>query len=493
MTNSDKHYTNIKELMDQAEVSVGKKLSDFVKESIKQDENKGQYGQLVEKYIFGIQTNNRPTPDIENLNVDIKVSAYVYKPSKKTYDIKERLVLSKINYLKEYELDFENSSFYKKDLNLLILFFEYKKNESSLEKIITSYDLYRLTDNQNDYEIVKHDWETIHNKIKNHKESTISQSDTLYLAACPKGSKDASLTISSDGISKVKARAYSYKASFVNTIYKEAISSKKFERIFNKNELAQYNFRDAIINKIKENGGFGVPLNILYERYNIDEEKVKNALPLLLSRLLNIEGSINQSEEFQKANIKLKTIKYDENGVVSQHMSFSAFSFKNNATENWEDSQPYEDFGETSYLFVTCSFKNGKEYLDKFVLWEMPESVLERYVKPVWEKTKKVLLEGNVLYGFGFYFDDKGLTAASKSKKKNNFPKVSQNNVCHVRPHAKNGADKDDLFIPEKRDSNITSYTKQGYWLDRRYITTIIKYDGDNEKINANYDFKNSL
>ena len=38
---------------------------------------------------------------------------------------KERLVLNIVNYLDEYKTDFENSSFWKKNKNLLIMFYLY--------------------------------------------------------------------------------------------------------------------------------------------------------------------------------------------------------------------------------------------------------------------------------------------------------------------------------------------------------------------------------
>src|SRR5699024_4878976 len=49
----------------------------------------------------------------------------------------------------------------------------------------------------------------------------------------------------------------------------------------------------------------------------------KSFLPEFISSLLGIKGtSLNKIEEFQKANIDLKTIRLEPNGKPREHMSF---------------------------------------------------------------------------------------------------------------------------------------------------------------------------
>lgn len=45
----------------------------------------------------------------------------------------------------------------------------------------------------------------------------------------------------------------------------------------------------------------------------------------------------------------------------------------------------------------------------------------------------------------------------------NNFPKASDNPICHVRPHARNAQDVDEL--PDGR-----MFPKQCFWLNKEYI-----------------------
>ena len=62
----------------------------------------------------------------------------------------------------------------------------------------------------------------------------------------------------------------------------------------------------------------------------------------------------------------------------------------------------------------------------------------------------------------------------SHGKNYNNFPKLSENPVCHVRPHARNS--KDTYELPDGR-----KYPKQCFWLNNSYILSQLdkKFIGD--------------
>ena len=55
-----------------------------------------------------------------------------------------------------------------------------------------------------------------------------------------------------------------------------------------------------------------------------------------------------------------------------------------------------------------------------------------------------------------------------KGQNKCNFPNASENPVCHVRPHAQNAQDTDEL--PDGRQ-----YSKQCFWLNNHYILAQLK------------------
>lgn len=90
--------------------------------------------------------------------------------------------------------------------------------------------------------------------------------------------------------------------------------------------------------------------------------------------------------------------------------------------------------------------------------WNIPYDDLETEVRSVWEKTKQVIKDGLQV-------------VLVNGKRKNNFPKSSENAVCHVRPHAQNN--RDTYELPDGRP-----YPKQCFWLNNSYI-----YDQIDDKI----------
>ena len=132
-------------------------------------------------------------------------------------------------------------------------------------------------------------------------------------------------------------------------------------------------------------------------------------------------------------------------------MSFPTFKFKELVEEDWDDSIFGNYLRETRFLFVVYKFDQFKElHLKGCQFWNIPYKDLEGDVRDVWEKTKKVL--------------ETGLKVEVRSGRHyNNFPKSSDNPVCHVRPHARNAQDTYEL--PDGRQ-----FPKQCFWLNNSYI-----------------------
>lgn len=80
----------------------------------------------------------------------------------------------------------------------------------------------------------------------------------------------------------------------------------------------------------------------------------------------------------------------------------------------------------------------------------MPYEDLEGNVRKVWKETKQILIDGLEV-------------EKVNGKNYNNFPKASDNPICHVRPHARNAQDVDEL--PDGR-----MFPKQCFWLNKEYI-----------------------
>ncbi|WP_349398827.1 MutH/Sau3AI family endonuclease, partial [Clostridium perfringens] len=68
---------------------------------------------------FDIENNNTPEPDFKEAGVELKVTPYFY--NSRGLRAKERLVCNIINYEKENINNFYESSFWKKNENILLM------------------------------------------------------------------------------------------------------------------------------------------------------------------------------------------------------------------------------------------------------------------------------------------------------------------------------------------------------------------------------------
>ena len=79
----------------------------------------------------------------------------------------------------------------------------------------------------------------------------------------------------------------------------------------------------------------------------------------------------------------------------------------------------------------------------------MPYEDLEGNVRKVWKETKQILIDG--------------LEVKVTVKTTIIFLRLVDNPICHVRPHARNAQDVDEL--PDGR-----MFPKQCFWLNKEYI-----------------------
>ena len=382
----------------------------------------------------------------------------IYQINKnKTISAKERLVLNVIDYNEEYKHDFYDSSFWHKSKMLLLVFYEWKPEVKQEDYIIKDVVLYEF--NEDDLCVIKNDWQIIIDKIKQGKAHEISESDTSYLAACTKGKNKNSVRLQPFSEIPAKQRAFSLKYGYMTQLLRE-----HFGKI-DKNKVSLLNGTKKTIEQVLEERFkpyYGMDIDRIADLFevNIYTETCKlkkNHAQILSSAILGLKGTdIKNIEEFNKADIKFKTIRIEKNGNIKEHMSFKNFKYTEIINEQWEDSELRNMFAEQKYLFVVFRFdENNILRLDKVKLWNMPISVLDTKLKETWEETVRVINEGIKITIKG-------------NKKFDNLPGSTFNRVCHVRPHA--GTSEDTYPLPQGGE-----HVRKCFWLDRQYIESIIK------------------
>ena len=97
----------------------------------------------------------------------------------------------------------------------------------------------------------------------------------------------------------------------------------KYEPIID--EDATDSFEDYVTEKINRFQGYSV--EELCKEFGVDmQKKPKNLEAILAFRMLGIKG--NHAEEFEKANVVVKSIRIGKNDKIKESMSFPTFRFK---------------------------------------------------------------------------------------------------------------------------------------------------------------------
>lgn len=414
---------------------------------------KGGLGEIIEERFFHYQCNNDSRPDFDKAGVELKVTPYKINKNG-SIAAKERLIITMIDYFSVVEEKFEDSHMWNKARLILLIYYLYQQDiRSRLDYKIGYAKLFSPP--ETDIKIIKNDFEIIVEKIKSGKAHELSEGDTMYLGAAPKAATSKDRRKQPFSSELAKPRAFAFKNSYMTYVLNNYIVPGKdtYESIIK--DGIEDNFEDYVVEKINSYRDYTV--ESLCREFQIEfERKPKNLEAMLAYRMLGIKG--NHAEEFEKANIVVKTIRIGKNNIIKESMSFPTFKFKELIEEEWETSTFGTYLSETRFFFVVYKFdKNDMLRLKGCQFWNIPYTDLENEVQKVWNRTKQVLIDGLQI-------------EHRNGKNYNNFPNASENPVCHVRPHAQNAQDTYEL--PDGRQ-----YPKQCFWLNNHYILGQLKQE----------------
>jgi len=438
MENLEYDKSSVSSIYEFAVKLIGKTLSEAVilPEDVANSRNRGDLGSLVEKYYFEHTPPNNHDPDFKEAGLELKTTGVLVRSER--YRAKERLVLTLINYEVIVTETWEKSSFYNKCRLMLILFYLYTKEKAVVDrKFVMSPLLYKIS--SDDAPQLKRDWEFIRQRVLDGKAHELSEGDTFYLAACRKGSggEDEALRKQPFSDQKAKARAFSFKQSYVNKLIDGELERQPVLGI-NQNVT----FEGVTQSKFAPYLGKTVEELSLALNYHQKSKNHKGFLKDVVNRILVNDEKLPL--ELDKAGIEIKTIRLTKNGSPREAMSFPGFKYLEIIDEKWEDSSFFDKL-EHKFLFVIFRVdENNVERLEKVSYWNMP--YLDRLeAQRVWEKTKsRVSIDASDL------------------------PRSSESAVAHVRPKARDGKDK--LPTPQG-DLQV----KKCFWLNKNYIAGVVE------------------
>jgi len=417
---------------------------------------KGNFGQILEKFYFGYEPNSDAEPDFKEAGIELK-SSPLKTLKNGDFRSKERLVLNIINYLEVHKEEFETSSFWKKNAHLLLVFYLHDKDLDLLDYLIKLVDGWQYPNE--DLKIIKQDWEFINQKIKDGKAHELSEGDTFYLGACTKGSTALkSFRDQPFNEEQAKQRAYSLKQGYVNHIIANIAQEETavYGKIIEQPEILEKvrSIEEIVI--LKFHPFYGKSAEQIEQELGLElNQKAKSYFANLTNAILGLELG-QKIEEFEKADIQVKTIRLKENDLPKEDISFPTFEYQELVETDWEDSD-FKNILESKFFFVFYQFEGENLILRKVKFWNMPYSDI-LLAKNVWEEMVKTVSSGEIV---------KEVT--EKGVRKTYFPKKTENKVSHVRPHARNAEDTYALPVADKL-TGLTEYTKYCFWLNASYV-----------------------
>lgn len=457
-------YRSKEEVLARAQGAVGKTFGELdVAGRLSRGGNKGGLGQVVEEGWFGLKPNSRAEYDFPEAKVELKVTPFI-REKKGEIRAKERLVCNIIDYMEEAEKsDFFDSLFWKKCATMLIMPYEYRYGLPRDCFRIAAAFLHAFSNE--DLAIIEQDWAWIVGKIRAGKAHELSEAETDYLAACPKGSSKRTVRPQPYSSELAMQRAYALKASYMTRVIRVALGKKPSPSLIRDRSALKGRFEDYVLETISPYLGW--TQRALAEHLGVAMTG-KDIRARLIAAIYGVKGRLSGTEEFQKANIYARTLHFERAKKKTTSCDASAFRLKESlplpafriaellAEPTWEESEFQTLLRTQKFFFIV--FKDGKDgeaRLEQVFFWHMPEKDIAEAQK-VWERTRELIRKGVVL------------TQRKGGRQGNNLPKLTENPVAHVRPHCQNATETDKL--PDGR-----TITKQGFWLNNNYLMHVVE------------------
>ena len=409
-------------------------------------QGKGGLGQMVEELFFQYGINPNREADFKEAQVELKCTPLLKSKTDNTFRIKERLVCTMIDYFEIINTQFEDSHLLTKCKLMLLLFYLHVSGTAIYDYEFLFRILWQLP--PKDLLLIKRDYETIAQKVREGKAHLLSEGDTIYLGACRKGQKGDALQHQPNSKIRANKRAFSLKPAYMRYILKHVIDSgtnhftnykandfANYELV-SKKELEHESFEDIIVNRFSR--FYGLNYIEICNKLKIEPYQSKSKYADIAGLIASDSKSkrINEAEEFVKSGIMMKTIRLRKNGMPKESMSFKNIDYQEIfENSNWLDSEAYEIFT-NRFLFVifkpkigeTISLQNNRTkeiiseqsyVLDKVFFWTMsPDNLLaaQRY----WEHIRESVLSNTIdLQHFWSIADKKGFHVRPKGTKAN--------------------------------------------------------------------------
>ena len=358
-------FNTIEELLNYTEAIKGKTFKEIDYKNLLLNtknlkRNKGILGHVVETGFYGYPINSNPQADFDKIGVELKVTGYKKNKNGKR-SAKERVSLSKIDFNKIINEEYEYSKLIYKNKKILFIWYFYEKGKDIRDFLITDYQLYDMSQ---DEETIKNDFYIIKEKVKSGRAHELSEGDTSYLGACTKARTSKDRTTQPNSEINAKPRAYSLKNSYMTGILNSIGTTISFDT----NEFKTV--EEYVLAKLRPYIGKS-QLEILEEiTGDTYTEKIpKNLNKMITDKIIGKDDELAEKHDlFKKTSFIIKNSPITPKGTYRERMSFRNLTLSE-FEETWEDSYWKLFFDETTILNILwkepkAGSKNGERILE---------------------------------------------------------------------------------------------------------------------------------
>ena len=207
----------------------------------------------------------------------------------------------------------------------------------------------------------------------------------------------------------------------------------------------------------------------LYDAFEVPvRSKSKNSL--LIRKMIGLTGDIENTQEFQKANMNLRVISVNKKGLPTEDSPFKVYDFIELAkNDNWEESHVFQEICDKRYMFVVFKEEEPGEYvLSQVKFWGFPERLVDE-AKRVWNETRTIINEGVQL-------------TQTKKGVSTNFPQSKVNKFLFTKIHASNSyyEIEKNVFVGKGKLSDTNPLpdgrriTKHSFWIPKKFLKDIL-------------------
>ncbi|MBU3093390.1 hypothetical protein KPL35_15085 [Clostridium sp. CF011] len=403
-----------KALLDYTKNIIGKtfKELDILNLLSKGIKDKGVLGKIVETGFYRYPLNNNAKADFPDLGIELKVTGFV-RNKNKTLSAKERLSLSKIDYFEIINENFEFSKLISKNRKLLVIWYEYKKENSTNygDFVIHNFQLYNM---KIDEDVFKNDFNIIRNKVILGQAHKLSEGDTSYLGAATKG-QGTNLVKQPHSKIDAKSRGFSLKNSYMTGILRnlnfKQLNTTKFKTVteYISTILLPYN---------------GMTQIDIWEKLTGEKRSLpvpKHFNKMISDKLLGKDSALPSKDElFNKTTYIIKNTSFDKKGYPLERLSFKNLTLSEFDLE-WEYSN-WKIFFEEVTIIVICyegnrGEKQGFRKLNSIEKVTFTANDIDLFEKSYNRIRESIQKRDSLLLPFPNSFENQILEIAPKSSK----------------------------------------------------------------------------